>query len=146
MKICHYRCFNADQRISMENYADALQASLSKSKFEVEPFSPRSRLETYPKSRLIMRYLRYLHYPRLITNCHADIHHVLDQGYAHLLPKLNPGKTCVTVHDLIPMLAWKGVLGAQGKTKQQKPRLNFYSLSFLSKFDHIIAVSQSTAK
>ncbi|NNC98792.1 MAG: glycosyltransferase family 4 protein [Gammaproteobacteria bacterium] len=150
MKVSYYRCFASDQRISMQVYADALMKALDSSCLELRSFQPCSRLEALSSSRLVMRYLRYFRYPRMLSTCNADIHHIIDHGYAHLVANLSPGKRCITVHDLIPMLAWKGLLN-QGDKKgdivyqTHKPRLNLYSLSFLSKFDQIIAVSQSTA-
>lgn len=51
------------------------------------------------------RYLsRYWAYPLRIRWMHADIVHVLDHSYAHMLLAQRAGKRVVTVHDLLPVL------------------------------------------
>ncbi|MEM7357719.1 MAG: glycosyltransferase family 1 protein [Pseudomonadota bacterium] len=106
-------------------------------------------MERFSSSRLVMRYLRYVHYPRAVAKLKlgADVHHVVDHGYAHLLPHLGAGKKVVTVHDLIPMLHWKGLLGMPGSLagRVRKPVLNQYSLSFLDGFNQVVVPSQNTA-
>jgi len=141
-RVCHYRCFKADARTSMEIYAESSALALQDKPIRLNVFQPKSWLEQYSSSVFVMRFLRYWQYPRSISNLNADIHHVLDHGYAHLLPKLSQGASCITVHDLIPMLHWKGLLDAQRNVK--KPWLNLKSLDYLHRFDHIVAVSNST--
>lgn len=134
----------------MDIYADSLQHSATSLGYQVAAFTPSSWLERWSENRHLMRVLRYLEYPRKAAGFEADIHHVVDHGYAHLLPKLGAGKRCITAHDLIPMLRWKGelfapLLAGQSTEVIRKPRLNIYSLSFLASYDGIIAVSQSSA-
>jgi len=144
VQICHYLCFDADQRISMQIYADSLNKALSGIKeLELNRFKPTSKLSRFSNNRTLMRYLRYYHYPRSVAGVDADIHHVLDHGYAHLQAKLGKGMHCVTVHDLIPLLTWRGLI--ESSSPIRKPILNLHSLSYLSKFDKIITISQSTA-
>ena len=144
-KICHYRCFESDKRISMQIYADQLQAGMIDHESQLEIFQPQSSLEKYASNKFVMRYLRYWEYPRSVVKQKADIHHVIDHGYAHLLPKLSAGKKCITVHDLIPMLNWKGLISESSKNVIRKPFLNLHSLSFIKNYDLIICVSISTA-
>ena len=84
----------------MDIYASATQSALLTTEFSVEKIQARSVLEQYSANRLLMRYLRYYQFPQSIISHFADIHHVLDHGYAHLVPKFKQGKTVVTVHDL----------------------------------------------
>ncbi len=150
--VCHYRCFAADNRLSMDIYADSLANALRPSidgnhSLSLSEFIPKSRLERYRENRFIMRYLRYQRYSKLVKQQNADIHHVLDHGYAHLLPNLNHGLKCITVHDLIPMLMWKGLIETDKVAAiNRKPWLNLMSLSYLKKYDGIVAVSQNTRR
>ena len=130
----------------MDIYADNLAKALQSSRITVGTFLPTSYLERFAGLPLVMRLLRYLHYPWLVRAKQAHIHHILDHGYAHLLPRLGAGKKCITVHDLIPYLHWKGHLQPVGDVqKPRRPWLNQYSLSYLKHFDRIIADSQCTA-
>lgn len=147
MNVCHYLCFKSDQRASMNVYAEGLSNALSQSWISLRSYQPRSALEAFSSNRVVMRYLRYFQYPRAVSklNFNADIHHIIDHGYAHLLPRLGAGKKVVTAHDLIPMMRWKGLLEAEDRVAVRKPLLNLHSLSFLYHFDQVIAPSQSTA-
>ncbi len=156
MKIQIYRCFGADKRISMDVVADSLEKGLRANSFDVSNFRPESIWERFGNNRHVMRYLRYVQYPRAVKNAvvEADIHHVIDHGYAHLHPSLGDGCKVISVYDLIPLLTWKGVIetGANPQTNNEptqtevrKPRLNLYSLSFLNRYDRIVSSSQNTA-
>lgn len=149
ISLSHCLGFIADKRMSMDIYADSLAKSVGDD-FLLQSIRPASRLERFSDSRLLMRYLRYWRYPQQVKTHVADLHHVLDHGYAHLHPYLKHGnlntKTCITVHDLIPMLTWKGHLrAANGEAlNTRKPWLNLKSLSYLAHYDRILSVSQST--
>lgn len=142
----------------MDIYADALGSALESLGHSVEQTIPQSRLERFSSNRWVMRYLRYLHYPRSIHNTSVRpgcIQHVVDHGYAHLLPKLTaPVKVC-NAHDLIPLLHWKGLIESSNECPSaiqvkaryvRKPRLNLHSLAFLERYDHLITISANTAK
>ena len=103
---------------SMRRYGRELHAALSPllaSKWRLSSVSP-------PPARLsrgIRRYLgsragsavgRYLEYPAFASRLQGDIFHVLDHGYSHLLLALDPRRTVVTCHDLIPLLIHKRIL------------------------------------
>lgn len=145
MYIRQYNGFQADGRISMDVYADQLARVMSDAGFALDAYRPSSSLERFSSSKMIMRGLRYIAYPMSLKHEPADIHHVVDHGYAHIYPKLRSGKTIVTVHDLIPLLASKGRLGGKLSSSGGKPLLNKFSLSFLKKYDVIICPSQNTA-
>jgi len=135
----------------MDAYADSLAACLQGSRFRVKQYLPRSSLERFSANRFVMRYLRYVDYPRQVRNRSTNIHHVIDHGYAHLYPRLGSGLKCITVHDLIPLLNWKGHIKEVGSdlkssSSVKKPLLNIHSLSYLSNFDQIISNSDCTAK
>ena len=75
----------------MDIYAERLFGELQKMPLDARLFRPSSRVERYADSRFVMRYLRYLDYPRQVRQYCAtdvdveDVVHVLDHGYAHLL-------------------------------------------------------------
>lgn len=151
MKVSLYRCFKADQRISMEVFADGLTAALTASGLTPQSYVPHSSLERFKDSAWVMRYLRYRYYPQWVKKTNANdtqIHHVTDHGYAHLFPSLKNGKKILSVHDLIPLLTWKGVIKKDKNGEllvNRKPSLNLYSLKFIKSYDHIVTISQSTA-
>jgi glycosyltransferase involved in cell wall biosynthesis len=151
------RCFHSDARISMEVYADALNDALTRCGVTVSEFRPTSGLERWSQSRIVMRYLRYVSYPRLVgrqVTTGLGIQHVTDHGYAHLHPRLSAPITVCTVHDLIPLLSWKGVIETElapdgqpleSSTERRKPVLNLHSLGFLNRYDHLITISERSA-
>jgi glycosyltransferase involved in cell wall biosynthesis len=65
----------------------------------------------HPQTRRIDRaWFRYVSYPRTLRDRTADVFHVLDHAYAHLVRALDSTRTVVTCHDLIPLLAAEGVI------------------------------------
>ncbi len=161
MKVHLFQGFAADHRLSMDIYAQRVFAELRSQSLSAEMYKPISSLERFATSRLLMRYLRYVRYPQLARNycrhkvSHDAVRHILDHGYAHLLPAVSVSqkhggtlapacaRTVVTVHDLIPLLAWRGRFGAQHIGR--KPTLALYSAQFLSTASKLIAVSANTA-
>jgi glycosyltransferase involved in cell wall biosynthesis len=53
---------------------------------------------------------RYLTIPRTVRSYSAEIVHVLDPAYGHLIPAVRPARVVVTCHDLIPVESehWSG--------------------------------------
>ena len=47
---------------------------------------------------------RYVEYPHLARPCQADLYHILDHGNGWLIRYLDPAKTIITCHDLIPLV------------------------------------------
>lgn len=145
-----FRDFKEDERTSMEVYADGLIGALrgtANGRFEPKEYVPSGGRLLNGKiggAGLRMRLSRYLLYPWQARSHKADINHVVDHGYAHLLQVLDPDKTVVTAHDLIPLLAWNGRI--PGMTYPHRPRLGEYSLRFLRKARYVFAVSESTKK
>jgi glycosyltransferase involved in cell wall biosynthesis len=68
--------------------------------------------------------------------------HVLDQGYAHVIRGLDPARTVVTCHDLIPLLAAEGVIPmALSGTVARTFR---WRIAHLRRARAVIAVSHAT--
>src|SRR5256885_16029443 len=115
MKTILFQNLAEDGSQSMQRYARELGAALHSvagDGWQVEDFSslrPRlgSRFIPGPNgARLDSAVGRYLKYPLQATRTRADIFHVLDHGYAQLTLGLNPRRTVVTGHDLMPLLAY----------------------------------------
>ena len=133
----------------MDIYAARIASGLRSIERSVEEWTPRSSLERFDGSRSVMRWLRYVTYPlqlkRLLAQTNTvDIHHVVDHGYAHLIRALPKSRSVITVHDLIPLLAWRGELGESVRTRP--PIFAQYSARHLSKFSKLIAASCHTAR
>lgn len=129
----------------MDIYARELQHALHAKGIDADLYVPKHALERWRNSKLVMRYLRYWAYRKLIKGQGgaAQVHHVADHGYAHLHTNLSRGISAVTVHDLIPYLTWVKQIPSEGKIR--KPRLNIYSLKYIQRFDRVITVSQNSA-
>ncbi|OGX39810.1 MAG: hypothetical protein A3C53_03225 [Omnitrophica WOR_2 bacterium RIFCSPHIGHO2_02_FULL_68_15] len=51
-----------------------------------------------------MYWSRGIVYPRLVRRCRADFYHILDHGNSELIRWLDPARTVVFCHDLIPLV------------------------------------------
>ena len=145
MFVKHYGVYESDRRYSMEIYSVALKNGLLEIPCEtitVDSVVPGSVFSRSADRRWSMRAARYMAYPWAVLRSQADVHHILDHGYAHLIGALGRGGTLCTVHDIIPVLAWKGLLA--GVSNRKKPHLALFSLRKLRYFDRVIAVSEST--
>jgi glycosyltransferase involved in cell wall biosynthesis len=137
-----------DKRTSMEVYANNLAQQLIRQKFAAFYIQEhRPQLSTLvgrlpEAANLRMRFARYIDYPRQAEQAQGTVNHILDHGYAHLLRVLDPARTVITVHDIIPILAGQGKI--PGVVLPRRSRLSEYSASFLKKAAHIIAISQNT--
>ena len=145
------RDFKEDNRISMDLYADFLSEGISKhypDDYLVSEFFPKvpKYLSPFPdRSNNKMRTLRYLSYPSQTKQLSQGVFHIIEHGYAHLLKEDNlRDKGVVTVHDLIPMMKWKGMIS--GMKPGGKPSFSMYSLSFIENARKIIAISGNTKK
>ena len=144
------RDFKEDNRISMDVYADFLSKGIKKyfsDEFEVSEYIPRvsKRFRIIFNKNLKMRLLRYASYPSQIRHFDQSIFHIIEHGYAHLLTNENiKNRAIVTVHDLIPMMQWKGLI--RGMESINNPRGSIYSLNRLENAKKIIAISENTKK
>jgi glycosyltransferase involved in cell wall biosynthesis len=146
LSITFFRNYVEDGRISMGIYADGLAKALSMY------FSGRCHLNEYiptlPKGLKAsiwgMRLARYGIYPWQVLRHQKQINHIVDPGYGHLLYVLDPKRTVVTVHDLIPLLVFRG--GIPGFPRKRVPVLNLFSFNALRRAKRLIAVSDSTRR
>ena len=70
-----------------------------------------SRVLDGPQARRIdSAWFRYIAYPHSLRRRQAGVFHILDHGYAQLIRSLDPDRTVVTCHDVIPLLAAEGVI------------------------------------
>ena len=105
-----FRNYVEDERFSMEVYADGLVKALRThcaGRCHLNEYIP-----TLPKGSKAglwgMRLARYGRYPWQARRHQGQINHIVDPGYGHLLYILDPKRTVVTVHDLIPLVRWSG--------------------------------------
>jgi glycosyltransferase involved in cell wall biosynthesis len=144
INITLFRDFVEDGRLSMEVYADGLGRALrahAPRGYQVNEFRPflPSWLGTGPWA---LRLARFGVYPRQARRQQGQINHILDHGYGHLLYVLDPERTVVTVHDLIPLVRWRG--GGSGLAPGRKPWLNLFSFNALRRARYLIADSENT--
>lgn len=148
-KVTLLRDYREDGRTSMERYADQLATSLAArecANYELMEFRPRlgAVSRRLPQlANLRMRYARYRDYPRQASNIDSDIYHITDHGYAHLLPRLEPDKTIITVHDMIPLLAGRGLIPG---VSLRRNWLAEYSSSHLKRAARIITDSENSKR
>lgn len=131
-------------------YANSLENALRRASppaYHISTFIPKA----YPgasdqdgNASLMMRLSRYVGYPWQAKVLRADVNHILEHGYAHLLQVLDPDRTIVTVHDLIPLLAWRGRI--PGMTYPHRPYLAEYSVGFLRNARYVVTISENTKR
>ncbi len=87
---------------------------------------------------------RIVKYPLVAAAVKADVFHILDNGHANIGLFLDPRRTVVTCHDLIPLLA------EQGKLKMSVSMFhrltNPLRFHVLRRAAHLIAISESTKR
>lgn len=86
---------------------------------------------------------RHIRSPSLLKPAPADIYHILDHSYAHLLSRLPARKTIVTCHDLMPLMVEGYQRSWGGKLSLASFR---HSVSYLLKARHVITDSVATQK
>jgi glycosyltransferase involved in cell wall biosynthesis len=139
--------FLEDRRPSMENYAKELCAGLDHIKggeYRVETIRPKHfSVRVMPKA-WNDRLARYVLYPFQARSRGGDVNHIVDHGYAHLMAVLPGDKTVVTVHDVIPLLASRGLL--TGSSNIRRPWLSELSFTYLPRARALVAVSDNTKR
>lgn len=139
MKVKYYFSFKEEDRKSMDILGNLILNGLKKFKnIKTSFFLPKIKFNFFLFSNLIqMRFERFISYPLQIINIkHVDIAHIIDHGYCHLFHFLNAKFKIITFNDLIPILFEK-------KFNKNSILLKF-SLLFISKYDHIISISQQS--
>jgi len=150
VSVVQYRDFTEDGRTSMEVYADNLFRALGEvdtQGLDIVQYRPRLNgfAAALPQTANIrMRAARYLHYPRQARGRPGTVNHILDQGYAHLLGVLDPARTLVTVHDLIPVLAGRGRI--PGIRRARRSWLAEWTAHYYRRAARVVAISESTKR
>jgi glycosyltransferase involved in cell wall biosynthesis len=138
--------FREDRRFSMEVYVRELSKA-----FRAQP-ELRCDLQVHVprmpsglgRGRSGMRLARYLYYPWTARRADAELHHIADPGYGQLLYALDPRRVVVTVHDVIPVVRWRG--GIPAIDRGRRPWLNLVSSRALKRAAHLIAISDNTSR
>lgn len=101
MRLTLYRDHPAEGWPSMDRYAERLMAALSLKLPPTWQLKMPMPPSPWPGSygRLLSR---SIYYPFWAYHYQGDINHIVDHSYGHLLLKLNPARTFVTVHDVAP--------------------------------------------
>lgn len=131
----------ADRRESMAAYHEELLRRLGAQGIDLRVL-PHATGHNATRQLRVQRFLRY---PLAVRRAARDVDvvHVVDHGYAHLVRFV--GKpTVVTVHDLIPLLRWRGVL--PHTPRGRPPLLNLFAFSALRLADRVLADSRRTAR
>jgi glycosyltransferase involved in cell wall biosynthesis len=89
-----------------------------------------------------MRVSRYVNFPIQACRTRGTLNHILDHGYAHLLRVLDPKRTVLTVHDVIPILGGMGKI--RGVDRGPRRWLSEWTARYYKKARRIIANSEST--
>lgn len=133
---------------SIENYNYNVQNSIleNSNNFKFINIYPENKYFTNTKLKYFKglndRIYKYFLYGKNIKHINYDICHVTDQSYAHLINYINPQKSILTVHDIIPYLNFYNKL--HHEANQNKQYLSKYLTSYFNKFKRIIAVSTNT--
>jgi glycosyltransferase involved in cell wall biosynthesis len=149
-KVVLFRDFPEDHRLSMEVYADQLIAELTRQRcagWQIEVFRPRMArtIAALPFDAVTrLRLARYLSYPWQAWRAGGTLNHIVDHGYGHLMLALRAPRTVATVHDLIPLLLWKGAIAGLGPNRRHP--LNEVSFRALKRAAHLIADSENTRR
>jgi glycosyltransferase involved in cell wall biosynthesis len=138
-------------RLSASLYGDNLAKSLEKySSIQVDHIKPDwdyySIFFLIFGKRISLYFARYFYYPIYIRKVsrNYDLVHILDQSYAHLLLFISKKKTVITVHDIIPLERYRGLL--KDINRGRYPLLYMISLKCLRKADFIVSISDETRK
>lgn len=137
--------FKEDYRFSMDIYAESLSKALQEydsDAFEIHDFTP--KMPAFLQNKWGMRFARYILYPLQIPRKTTTLYHIIDHGYGHLIFLLNPNKTVITVHDLIPVVRWKN--GIPHVPSKRIPLLALFSLQGIKRAKRVITDSECTTR
>lgn len=131
---------------SMERFADEMHRGLrSRPGIEVrETTSHASALYQHQLTRRLDRYLSLLvRYPLHVSRLSADVFHIVDSQYGHLVGCVPARRTVVTCHDLTFLRAEAFDIGFRGPPVAV--RRFRWSTSFLRRAGLVVCPSQATA-
>jgi glycosyltransferase involved in cell wall biosynthesis len=87
---------------SIDRFSAELMSSLrGRDDLDAATYRPGESNSRAPGS-LDRQLVRFVRYPRTLRRISADVFHIVDQSYAHLLRVLPRGRVVVTCHDLTP--------------------------------------------
>lgn len=138
MKTALYKPFADPWRQSMRVYADQLLAELA----GIVESPDAVTAVTLPGARLAppARYWdQYVRYHRTAARTTADVHHILDHGFAHLAAAMPPGRIVVTFHDAVPIRSGLASFGT-------RRALEIGMRSAIAKRAMVIAVSEASKR
>ena len=143
-----FRDYKEDHRVSMDVYADDLKRALTlivpKECIinDYIPIIPPWLKKLKIPFSLKIRCARYIIYPYFAKRNQGSINHIVDQSYAHLLNTLDASHTIITVHDIIPIIAWKGE--TPGLSYPHYPLIFKLTIASLKRARAIVTVSVNT--
>lgn len=132
----------SEQLRSIDRFTAELHDELQRLGVHASRFAPHAASRS--AGRIRRQYDRYITYPRAVDRVSADVFHIVDQSYGHLLHRL-PGDRCiVTCHDLTPLkVAADSLPVHQRQTVLARYR---YSARALKHARHVACVSASTER
>lgn len=143
--------FSFGDRLSASLYGNNLAKSLEKyTSLQIDHIKPNwnyySIFFAIFGKRISLYFARYLYYPIYMHKIskNYDLIHILDQSYAYLLLFIPKNKTVITVHDIIPLERYRGLI--KGINKGRYPLLYMMSLKCLRRADFIVSISDATRK
>ncbi|MEW6685361.1 MAG: glycosyltransferase family 1 protein [Candidatus Edwardsbacteria bacterium] len=139
----------AEKFYSMEVYGKALARNLrQQSGVEVKVHqwsaSKTLKIDDWRGVRAVRTYWnRFIRSPRELNIPVADVYHILDHSYAHLITTLPARRTVITCHDLMPLLLpdYRATLGGWLQVMVFK-----YTISSLLQATYIISISEFTKR
>ncbi len=94
--------------------------------------------------QLANRLGRAVKYPFIAGRTKSDVYHVLDHSHANLTRSLPPGRTIITCHDLIPLLAVRGEIDIPVEPMWR--RTFAYRVKCIERCAVVLAISESTKR
>ena len=85
---------------------------------------------------------RYMTYPRSLRGRTSAVFHILDHGYAQLIRHIDPDRTVVTCHDLIPLLASEGLVPI--KVPMTVVRTFRARVALMARARRVLAITETT--
>lgn len=143
--------------LSMDVYADNLVAELKalRPEWQITEIAPNFWSQNqenlwHSGTGLRKYYERFWQHPRAVSRLQADIFHVIDHSNAHIaywLKRAHPAPQAivVTCHDLVQFV-YPNILRDQSRFPAFSMASWKFSVRGMSRADHIIAVSENTAK
>lgn len=123
---------------SMDRYFSELENGLVQKGVKLKPVKPTlPLLYKFLPDRYQFRLARFNYYPSLAKHKQSSINHITDHSYAQVAKYLDPNKTIITCHDLIPFFYEKDTSSLKNFRE---------SVSYLNKVRLILADSQDSKK